>query len=616
MIIKMMKIKYYKCPICPGHKKFKTLSGWGDHMKKLHRDSIPEGYSIARYFYMIITGKTQGTCRICKGPTEWNENSMKYNQYCSDPKCKETYVTMAKNRMVNKYGKTHLLNDPEMQRKMMTNRRISGMYRFYDGNMIPYVAQYEFNFLKMMNTFLHWPSVDIIGPSPNNYEYEYRNTNDDPSNEGMKIYIPDFYIPTLNLEIEIKPTNMTHPKFVAIDKVKEFLKDETMRSNPNINYIKIVDNDYSNFFDYLLKLKEDLVIDDDTDTVSTANESNYISTSELEYTQENVDDTALEAFKIFDNTKFKFSQIEYIYNKMKKLKVGFLINNRVIHGTKNTIGYTTLPQEKISEYKYGLHFDYTQYLSKLLTKVNIPHTKYMIQMDNDMKKSHTFIIFYVADGYLYMENYRPNITGVYYPMSTDEIFNMILDDMFKEYGECEYKIYQYEIIDKVYPGRTMTEITKYISINGTRIYHIFSNDFKVTKIQLRKDAMESDLEVTSREECPSIPKSELSEYVEIRKYFRDCKAVALKTIKEGTCIYKGAVSGPIGGHLKDMQFSMLSMAITGNPQKNKGNVFFSLHKSDNMEVYDVYAKTDIKKGDMLVINVTENMPEFFNDERV
>ena len=82
----MMKVKYYKCPECS--KKFKTLNGWGSHMKTEHPDTIPEGYSISRYFYFTVTGKTNGICRTCKGETPWNENTLKYDQYCTNPKCK------------------------------------------------------------------------------------------------------------------------------------------------------------------------------------------------------------------------------------------------------------------------------------------------------------------------------------------------------------------------------------------------------------------------------------------------------------------------------------------------------------------------------------------------
>lgn len=252
----MMKVKYYKCHIC--NKKFKTLNGWGNHIQTTHPETIPEGYSISRYFYFTKTGKTHGTCRTCKGETDWNEGSMKYNQYCSNPDCKKAYVKIAKQRMIGKYGKVHLLNDPDVQRKMLENRKISGKYKFQDDQEFEYVGSYEKEFLKMMNTMLEWPSNDLMAPSPHTYYYDYKNNNDDKKNWGTKFYIPDYYIPSLNLEIEIKQSTSTNKEFNTIMRVKEKLKDDVMESNSNINYIKINDNDFTKFFEFLLKAKENI----------------------------------------------------------------------------------------------------------------------------------------------------------------------------------------------------------------------------------------------------------------------------------------------------------------------------------------------------------------------
>ena len=250
----MMQVKYYKCPTC--NKKFKTLSGWGDHVDKMHPGTRPKGYSVSRYFYYTVTGKTHGICRTCKKPTDWNESSMKYNQYCKNPECKKAYVKIAKQRMVGKYGKVHLLNDPDVQKKMLANRKISGRYKFEDGTPFEYTAKYERNFLEMLDTMLEWPSNDLLSPSPHIYYYDYENPKDDKKNWGKKFYIPDFYIPSLNLEIEIKQQTTTNQAFIDINRVKEALKDEVMKSNKNVNYLKINDNNFTEFFEYLMRAKE------------------------------------------------------------------------------------------------------------------------------------------------------------------------------------------------------------------------------------------------------------------------------------------------------------------------------------------------------------------------
>ena len=248
-----MKVKYYTCPECK--KNFKTLNGWGNHMDTMHPSIRPEGYSTSRFFYFIKTGRTHGNCRTCKKPTTWNENSMKYNQYCDDPKCKEEYAKIAKKRMIGKYGKVHLLNDPDQQKKMLANRKISGKYKFPDGTKFCYVGMYEKNFLEMLDTLMNWPTNDIFSPSPHTYYYDYKNSKD-TENEGQKFYIPDFFIPSLNLEIEIKQQTSTNKAYNDINKVKEKLKDEVMNSNSNINYLKLNDNNFTPFFQFLMERKE------------------------------------------------------------------------------------------------------------------------------------------------------------------------------------------------------------------------------------------------------------------------------------------------------------------------------------------------------------------------
>ena len=265
----MRKVKYYKCPECG--KKFKTLGGWGEHVQTMHPGSIPEGFTIARYFYFTLTGKTAGSCIMCKSPTQWNESTGKYDRFCTNPKCKQEYVKIAKKRMRDKYGKEYLLNDPEMQRKMLAAKHISGEYAFSDGSgKLGYVGTYEKDFLMMMDKFMRYSATDIIAPSPHTYYYEYQGTK--------HFYIPDFYVPNLNLEIEIKAQDNTHPKIQAIDKVKERLKDEMMMANPKINYLKINDKNYNNFFEYLLSLKDQ--IDDKDVSPSTKNSAEFKAATE------------------------------------------------------------------------------------------------------------------------------------------------------------------------------------------------------------------------------------------------------------------------------------------------------------------------------------------------
>ena len=241
----------FKCQICG--KKFNELPSLYNHLESKHKEMIPKDMSVQQYYYFMKTGKRNGNCVMCKKPTTWNKNTNKYNRFCGDPKCKDEYVKIVKGRMVAKYGKVHLLNDPNKQREMLANRSISGKYTWSNSTVeTTYTGSYELDFLKMLDLFFEWDPVDISMPSPHTYTYEYQGE--------QKFYIPDAFIHSLGLEIEIKdggdnPNN--HHKIQAVDKEKERLKDEVMTSQKMFHYVKITNKNYSNFFDFLKEIKEE-----------------------------------------------------------------------------------------------------------------------------------------------------------------------------------------------------------------------------------------------------------------------------------------------------------------------------------------------------------------------
>ena len=63
----MQKCKNFRCPGCK--KVYNSLATWSNHMLQYHKDMIPEGWSAARYFYFLQTGKKEGMCIVCKKPT-------------------------------------------------------------------------------------------------------------------------------------------------------------------------------------------------------------------------------------------------------------------------------------------------------------------------------------------------------------------------------------------------------------------------------------------------------------------------------------------------------------------------------------------------------------------
>lgn len=248
-----------KCLIC--QKKFKNKAGLVTHIGTAHNAQIPSDWSPSRYENYVRTGKTSGRCVVCGNDTEWDETTWKYRRLCSNPKCRKQLSDTANKNMIRKYGKVHLLDDPEMQRKMIYSKRNSGNYIF-EGDKTRTEHLYDSNpsrkFLEMLDVFLGIDPKDVISPSPHNYEYEY---------DGSRhIYIPDHYIVSLNLEVEIKESldnPNKHPKIQSVDKVKETIKDEVMASIDSVNYIKINGENYSNFFTYLSKVKNDMTAQSD-----------------------------------------------------------------------------------------------------------------------------------------------------------------------------------------------------------------------------------------------------------------------------------------------------------------------------------------------------------------
>lgn len=248
-----MANKVIHCKFCD--KILKDEDDYGEHIFSFHPEQIIPGMVPRQFVYYLRTGKTEGRCVVCKEPTAWNDVTCKYNRLCGKKSCKDELRNQFKDHMIGKYGKTTLLDDPEQQKKMLAARKISGVYQWSDRNpkhKFTYTGSYEKGFLVFLDRVFELPPEDLMAPSPHVYYYMY---------EGKKhFYMPDFFIPSLNLEIEIKDGGAnpnTHPKIQAVDKEKERLKDEVLSSNGiPFDYLKITDQKNILFFKYLEKAKE------------------------------------------------------------------------------------------------------------------------------------------------------------------------------------------------------------------------------------------------------------------------------------------------------------------------------------------------------------------------
>jgi hypothetical protein len=217
-------------------------------MESKHSEQL-NGLSPAQIYFNHKYKKTGGKCIICTKSTEWNESTGRYERICDrkESNCREKYREMFKQRMIKVHGKTTLLDDPEVQKKMLKNRKISGEYTWSDGKTkTEYTGTYEHEFLEFMDIFLKFKPSDVISPAPQIFYYQYK---------GKKhFYIPDFYISSINTIVEIKAFDNKH--YRARDVGQEKAKDNAVMKS-NFNYIKIHDKEYDEFFNYLMKFKNE-----------------------------------------------------------------------------------------------------------------------------------------------------------------------------------------------------------------------------------------------------------------------------------------------------------------------------------------------------------------------
>lgn len=242
--------KKFKCPLCG--RKYVDKDAVLTHMNSYHEDEIPKDRSVGEFYYNLTKGKMEGSCIVCGNSTSFNEKTQKYHRLCSNPKCRLKFRNEFKKRMMGKYNKVSLLDDPEQQRKMLANRKISGKYTFkrHIGKPLSYTGSYELDFLKLCDLVLDLDPLDIESPASMTFYYDY--------NGEKKFYIPDFYIGEFNLLVEIKDGGDNpnkHHKIQEIDKVKEKLKDDVMRTQKKFNYIKIVNKDYGYFTRFIMEYR-------------------------------------------------------------------------------------------------------------------------------------------------------------------------------------------------------------------------------------------------------------------------------------------------------------------------------------------------------------------------
>lgn len=213
------------------------------HIALKHNEQVPPELEPLEYAYSLLVHKDIGrVCVMCKkNPVHFNQDTLKYERLCDRPQCKEEYVKMMKSRMVKVYGHEHLLNDADMQRKMLYNHANAKDYIWDNDHKFRIIGTYEEDFLNKLKS-LGWSPNDIIAPSPNNYWYKWGDGT-------QHLYIPDFFIPSLTLDVEIKQGGF-NDSYMEHNRDIEHRKDlmmQRMCEKSGRHYIKIMDKDYTEF---------------------------------------------------------------------------------------------------------------------------------------------------------------------------------------------------------------------------------------------------------------------------------------------------------------------------------------------------------------------------------
>ena len=241
-------IKQYKCPFCNyrGTKEKLVV-----HIENNHEEMIPKDYTAARVLFNYFNKKDHGTCVICKKETKWDEENWRYERFCCDD-CKQIYVKEFKQiRMVNKYGVEHLLNNAEQQKKMLSNRSISGEYKFQDGGIRSYCGSYEMKLLQFYDKVLNVPSSDIMTPGPI-FEYDYNG-------KSLQWITDVFYIP-MNLIHDVKDGgNNPNNREMNDYREKQNAKEDMIKKLNKYNYIRLTDNNFEQLFLILAEIKGDMM---------------------------------------------------------------------------------------------------------------------------------------------------------------------------------------------------------------------------------------------------------------------------------------------------------------------------------------------------------------------
>lgn len=241
-------MQVYKSPF--DNRKYISKQALYDYMEKEYREEL-NGLPAAQVYFnwrnRYELNKEFGRCVVSKKPTKFNLTTERYERFAGERE-RLMYREYFRKNMIKVHGVDTLLNDPEHQKTMLANRSISGVYKWSDKKTeTPFTGSYEEDFLRYLDEQLNWGNPeDVMGPAPMTIPYIGSDGN-------KKFHIPDFYITSLNLIVNIKSADNKHYRLRDLD--DEVLQDKEIIKT-KFNYIKILDKDYNKFMEILEKIRD------------------------------------------------------------------------------------------------------------------------------------------------------------------------------------------------------------------------------------------------------------------------------------------------------------------------------------------------------------------------
>ena len=112
------------CPLC--NKWFSHKAECVKHVQSRHPEALlAENLTAEQLIYRSTHGTIHGKCMCgCGRDTEWNYKTGKPYKVSPNPECKKRVAAIADARNKRKYGREKVIDDPQLQTKMLANRKV------------------------------------------------------------------------------------------------------------------------------------------------------------------------------------------------------------------------------------------------------------------------------------------------------------------------------------------------------------------------------------------------------------------------------------------------------------------------------------------------------------